>query len=166
MQQPPQQQWNQPPNPWGQPPQYAPQQPWSRPQQPPQYAPQQPPNPWGQSPQYAPQQSWSQPQQPPNQWGQPSQWDQQAPAGWQQPPPGQYKQKRASKHPAVFFGAIVLALLSFVIGIYYTLPHVYHIFVSGTHPPLDPQPTHVVLFMGIAVVCIVAALVTRPTSSR
>jgi hypothetical protein len=154
MQQPPQQQWNEPPNQWGQPPQYAPQQPpnqWGQPQQP---------------PQYAPQQSWSQPQQSPNQWGQPSQWDQQAPAGWQQPPPGQNKQKRASKHPAVFYGAIVLALLSFVIGIYYALPHVYHIFVSGTHPPLDPQPTHVVLFLGIAVVCIIAALVTRPTSSR
>ena len=144
MEQPPQQQWNQPPNQWGQSPQYAPQQPWSQPQQPPQYA----------------------PQQPPNQWSQPSRWDQQAPAGWQQPPSGQNEQKRASKHPAVFVGAIIIALLSFVIGIYYALPHVYHVFVSGTHPPLDPQPTHVVLFMGIAVVCIIAALVTRPKSSR
>ena len=68
--------------------------------------------------------------------------------------------------PGNVFGVIALALLSFVIGIYYALPHVYHVFVSGTHPPLDAQPTHVVLFMGIAVVCIVAALVTRPTSSR
>jgi hypothetical protein len=35
---------------------------------------------------------------------------------------------------------------------------------SGSHPAMESQPSHVVLFIGITVVCIVAALVTRPRS--
>jgi hypothetical protein len=60
----------------------------------------------------------------------------------------------------------VIALISFVIGIYYALPGVNHILVSGTHPPQDPQPALVLLFMGVAVLCIIVALVTRPKPAR
>jgi hypothetical protein len=68
------------------------------------------------------------------------------------------------KNPALFYGAIVVAVISLALGIYYAVPGVYHVLTSGSHPALEPQPSHVVLFIGIAVVCIVAALVTRPRS--
>ncbi len=68
------------------------------------------------------------------------------------------------KNPALFYGAIVVAVISLALGIYYAIPGVYHVLTSGSHPAMDPQPSHVVLFIGIAVVCIVAALVTRPRS--
>ena len=69
------------------------------------------------------------------------------------------------KNPGVFFGAIVVAVLCLIIGIYYAIPGVYHVLTSGSHPAMDPQPTHVVLFIGLAVVCAIAALVTRPKSN-
>lgn len=68
------------------------------------------------------------------------------------------------KNPALFYGAIVVAVISLAFGIYYAIPGVYHVLTSGSHPAMEPQPSHVVLFIGIAVVCIVAALVTRPRS--
>ena len=68
------------------------------------------------------------------------------------------------KNPALFFGAIVIAVISFALGVYYAIPGVYHVATSGSHPAMDPQPTHIALFIGIAVVCVIAALVTRPKS--
>ena len=68
------------------------------------------------------------------------------------------------KNPALFYGAIVVAVISLALGIYYAVPGVYHVLTSGSHPAMEPQPSHVVLFIVIAVVCIVAALVTRPRS--
>jgi hypothetical protein len=69
------------------------------------------------------------------------------------------------KNPGVFFGAIVVAVICLIIGIYYAIPGVYHVLTSGSHPAMDPQPTHVVLFIGLAVICVIAALVTRPKSN-
>ncbi len=69
------------------------------------------------------------------------------------------------KKSTIFYGALVVALISLACAVYYTLPGVNHILVSGSHPPLDPQPAHMALFYGIAVVCIIAALVTRPKST-
>lgn len=68
------------------------------------------------------------------------------------------------KNPALFYGAIVVAVISLALGIYYAIPGVYHVLTSGSHPAMDPQPTHVVLFVVVAVVCVIAALVTRPRS--
>ena len=68
------------------------------------------------------------------------------------------------KNPALFYGAIGVAVISLALGIYYAIPGVYHVLTSGSHPPMDPQPSHVLLFLGIAVVCVIAALVTRPKS--
>jgi hypothetical protein len=62
----------------------------------------------------------------------------------------------------IFIGALVIALLSLVLAIYYALPGVNHVLVSGTQPPRDPQPTHVALFAVLAVLCIIVALVNRP----
>jgi CDP-diglyceride synthetase len=70
------------------------------------------------------------------------------------------------KNPGIFFGAIIVAIVCFLIGIYYALPGVNHILVSGKTPPMDPQPTHIVLFMGLALLCVIAALVTRPKTTR
>ncbi len=68
------------------------------------------------------------------------------------------------KNPAVFYGAIVVAVISFILGIYYAIPGVYHVATSGSHPAMDPQPAHIVLFVVLTIVCVVAALVTRPKS--
>ena len=68
------------------------------------------------------------------------------------------------KNPALFYGAIVIAVISLALGVYYAVPGVYHVLTSGAHPPMDSQPSHVLLFVGIAVVCVLAALVTRPRS--
>jgi hypothetical protein len=65
-----------------------------------------------------------------------------------------------------FWGALIVALLSLALAIYYALPGVYHVLVSGSHPPLDPQPTHIVLFVVLAVLSTIVALVNRPGANR
>jgi hypothetical protein len=62
----------------------------------------------------------------------------------------------------LFIGAIIVALISVVLAIYYALPGVNHVLVSGSHPPMDPQPTHIVLFVILALLSIIVALVNRP----
>ncbi len=75
--------------------------------------------------------------------------------------------KAKSNNPTLFFGAILVAILALIIAVYYAIPGVYHVLVSGnTHPPMDAQPGHVLLFAVITVLAIIAALVTRPKSSR
>ena len=69
------------------------------------------------------------------------------------------------KNPAIFFGAIVVAVIALVLAIYYAIPGVYHVATSGSHPANDPQPAHIVLFVAITAICIVVALVTRPKST-
>jgi membrane protein implicated in regulation of membrane protease activity len=66
----------------------------------------------------------------------------------------------------LFVGALIVALLSLLLAIYYALPGVYHVLVSGSHPPLDSQPTHIVLFVILAVLGAIVALVTRPNATR
>ena len=70
------------------------------------------------------------------------------------------------KNPGIFYGAIAVAVLTLIAGIYYSIPGVYHVLVSGAHPPMEPQPGHMLLFYGLFVICIIAALVTRPKSAR
>lgn len=62
----------------------------------------------------------------------------------------------------IFVGSLVVAALSLLATVYYAMPGVNHILVSGDVPAADPQPKHVVLFLAIAVVCLIVALVTRP----
>jgi archaellum biogenesis protein FlaJ (TadC family) len=69
------------------------------------------------------------------------------------------------KNPTVFFGAIIVAVIALILAIYYAMPGVYHVLVSNPNTASQPQLKHVVLFAAILVVCIIAALVTRPKSS-
>lgn len=66
----------------------------------------------------------------------------------------------------LFLGALIIVLLSLILAIYYALPGVSHVLVSGSHPPMDPQPTHVVLFAILTVLGIIVALVNRPHPGR
>ncbi len=66
----------------------------------------------------------------------------------------------------MFLGAIIAAVICIALGIYYAIPGIYHVLTfSTTHPPKDIQPTHVALFVILAVICVIAALVTRPKSN-
>jgi len=67
------------------------------------------------------------------------------------------------KNPTIFYGAIVAAIVSIVLCIYYAVPGYNHILV--THDPMASHATHVVAFAAITAICIVAALVTRPKSA-
>ena len=69
------------------------------------------------------------------------------------------------KNPAVFYGAIVLAIICLILGIYYAIPGVYHIATSGAHPANEPQPAHIALFIVLAIICGIAAAVRRPKSN-
>ena len=69
------------------------------------------------------------------------------------------------KNPAIFFGAIAVAVIALLIGIYYTIPGIHHVATFGSHPADQMQPSHLVLFYGLFVLCTIAALVTRPKSS-
>jgi hypothetical protein len=66
----------------------------------------------------------------------------------------------------LFIGSLIVALLSVVLAIYYAVPGVNHVLVSGSHPPMDPQPTHIVLFVILALLGIIVALVNRPGVSK
>ncbi len=69
------------------------------------------------------------------------------------------------KNPALFYGSIVLTVLGLALGIYYALPGIHHVATFGSHPPNDPQPAHIALFIGLAFIGVLVALVTRPKAS-
>ena len=69
------------------------------------------------------------------------------------------------KNPAIFFGAIAVAIIALLLGIYYTIPGFHHVATFGSHPADQMQPSHMALFYGLFVICIIAALVTRTKSS-
>jgi hypothetical protein len=69
------------------------------------------------------------------------------------------------KNPALFFGAIVVAVVAFGLGVFYLVPNVYHPFTFGSHPPMDPQPTHAIAFFVIGVLLVLVALVNRPKAA-
>jgi hypothetical protein len=71
-----------------------------------------------------------------------------------------------SNNPTVFFGSIVVAVVALLLAIYYAIPGVYHVLTSGSHPAMQPQPTHILLFAVITILAIIAALVTRPKAAK
>jgi hypothetical protein len=62
------------------------------------------------------------------------------------------------KNPAVFFGAIVVAILCVLITAYYLIPMNSYMLASGP----GPHYKHIAAFGALAVLSIIAALVTRP----
>lgn len=68
-----------------------------------------------------------------------------------------------TKNPAMFYGAIVLAIVFLLVCVYYILPGYYH--VLSTHDFTKPQLKHALLFGVLAILAILAALVTRPKST-
>lgn len=59
----------------------------------------------------------------------------------------------------IFFGAIVLAVLFLICAVYYIIPGIYHPFTSS--PPYEMHRTHAILFLVLAVVSVLVALVNR-----
>ncbi len=64
----------------------------------------------------------------------------------------------------LFYGAIVVAVVALALAVYYIIPGIYH--PLTTTPPLASHPTHAVAFFILAIISVVAALVTRPKSAR
>ncbi len=64
----------------------------------------------------------------------------------------------------LFAGAIVAAIVCIAISIYYIVPGYSHILV--THDATSAHLTHAFAFFVLAVICIIAALVTRPKAGR
>jgi hypothetical protein len=67
-----------------------------------------------------------------------------------------------STNPTLFIGAIIVAILAVIAGIYYLIPGVYHPLAS---PPTAQHIKHALLFFIIAVLCVIGALVTRPKTA-
>jgi hypothetical protein len=65
---------------------------------------------------------------------------------------------------AVFFGAIVVAIICIALAVFYAIPGIYHPLVSEN--PLSLHIKHVILFAALTVLCIIGALVTRPKSAQ
>ena len=63
----------------------------------------------------------------------------------------------------IFFSAIVIAVISIALSIYYIIPGIYHPLTVS--PPFESHPTHAAAFFFLALICVVGALVTRPRSA-
>jgi hypothetical protein len=66
----------------------------------------------------------------------------------------------ASNKTTLFYGAIVVAIVAIAIAIYYAVPGIYHVLVSDN--PTGFHLKHMVAFIILAVIGILAALVNRP----
>ena len=66
--------------------------------------------------------------------------------------------------PVLFYSAIVVMVVALALAVYYIIPGIYH--PLTTTPPLASHPTHAIAFFFLAVISVVAALVTRPKSAR
>lgn len=64
------------------------------------------------------------------------------------------------KNPALFYGGIVLALAGIALGIFFLIPGVPHIITDS-----NPHIKHAIAFFSLAIVGILAALVTRPRAA-
>jgi hypothetical protein len=61
------------------------------------------------------------------------------------------------KNPALFYGAILVAIVGVALGVFFLIPGVPHVITdSGQHIK------HAILFFGLGVIGIIGALVTRP----
>jgi hypothetical protein len=65
------------------------------------------------------------------------------------------------KHPALFVGSIIGAILCLILGIYYAVPGVYHVSLGHSHPPLNPRLDYMAGFFVLAVICAGIAILAR-----
>jgi hypothetical protein len=63
------------------------------------------------------------------------------------------------KNPAVFFGAIAVAVIAILVAVYYLIPSIPHVLAT---PALGPHYKHATIFGVLAIIGIIGALVTRP----
>ncbi len=69
-----------------------------------------------------------------------------------------------AKNPALFYGAIAVAVISILLGVFYLIPGVYHpLTLSGL--PTSPHYKHAALFFVLGVIGIIGAFVTRPKTA-
>ena len=68
------------------------------------------------------------------------------------------------RNPTLFYGAIIVAIICLICAVYYAIPGIYHPFTFS--PPTEWHPTHAVAFLGLTAICVVAALINRPKSSK
>jgi hypothetical protein len=61
------------------------------------------------------------------------------------------------RNPALFFGAILVAIIGVALGIFFLIPGVNHIITTSSM-----HIKHAILFFGLAIIGILTALVTRP----
>ena len=68
-----------------------------------------------------------------------------------------------AKNPALFYGAIAVAIVALLLTIYYVIPGVNHVLVSIN--PTAVHIKHVLLFAALTVLGVIGALVTRPKAA-
>lgn len=65
-----------------------------------------------------------------------------------------------TNNTTLFYGAIVVAIIAIAIAVYYAIPGIYHILVTDN--PTGFHLKHMVAFIILAIISILAALVNRP----
>ena len=69
-----------------------------------------------------------------------------------------------AKSPALFYGAIAVAVIGILLGVFYLIPGVYHPLVfSGL--PTSAHYKHAALFFVLGVIGVIGAFVTRPKTA-
>ena len=68
------------------------------------------------------------------------------------------------KNPAIFYGAIVFAIIGVILAVFYAIPGVSHPLVfSGS--PMSAHYKHAALFAVLAIIGIIGAVVSRPKAA-
>ncbi|HEY4386753.1 MAG TPA: hypothetical protein VGN34_20035 [Ktedonobacteraceae bacterium] len=62
----------------------------------------------------------------------------------------------------IFVSATNIAVLALLLAIYYAMREADHMLENGFHLPHSPQPTHLLLFVLIAALGALIALINRP----
>lgn len=70
----------------------------------------------------------------------------------------------SSNNRAIFYAAIVVAIVALVVCVFYVIPGVTHPLVSSD--PTGPHYKHAAAFGALAVIAIIGALVTRPKADK
>ncbi|TMC23940.1 MAG: hypothetical protein E6J34_01335 [Chloroflexi bacterium] len=68
-----------------------------------------------------------------------------------------------TKNPALFYGALAVAVIGLILCIWYLVPGVYHPLASGN--VMAGHFKHAAVFGALAVIGVIGALVTRPKAA-